>query len=536
MTARPFRMLLPWSVHGARHRRQTDGEAAATGSTTLRNALFGRRPATLRSLGPDMMRPYGGAAGLALVATLLAGCAIPRSGPQESALKSAAIGLQGPQVAPAVGWWGGLNDPQLDRIMADALAGSPTLDAALARVRIARAAVETEHAGLSPQIAVDASDQRSRLSGSYTIPPPFAGSHRWVGSAQASLDWTLDFAGKQRALISEARHSADAAALDVAAARLALTGAVAQAYVGLARADLQMRIAADFVQSRQESLALAQTRSRSALASEFDIRAAETLLAEAQRSLDTARGERALFLHALAALAGRGAEAYAGFAAPGLSLGAALPLPASLPANLLDRRPDVMAARARIEAADAGRRAARADFYPSVDLRAFAGYASVSSLLASEARTYGVGPAVHAPIFEGGRLRGRYRGATAELDAATASYNELALRAVQEAADALSAIDSTAAQAADQRRVLVGLAETVRLDQVRVRSGLATQLDVLASGDRLLQGRQTQADLDAEGLDKRIQLLVAVGGDFNPTSLPKLAAADARGSIPGARP
>jgi NodT family efflux transporter outer membrane factor (OMF) lipoprotein len=479
------------------------------------------------------------AASATLAAALLAGCATaPHVSPKEHALQSAAIGLKGPDVAPAVDWWRGLNDPQLDRIMGDALAGNPTLDVALARLRLARASVDVQHAGLLPQIGIDAQETREKLSGAFEIPPPYAGTDRWVGFAQGSLDWTLDFAGKQRALISQARHSAEAAALDVAAARVALSGAVAQTYVGLTRAELQMRIAEEFVRSREQSLALARTRTKNNLDSDFDIHAAETLLAQAQKSLDKAKGERDLMTHALAALAGRGAEAYSSITPPSLSLDVALPLPASLPANLLDRRPDILAARDRIEAASAGRKAAKADFYPTVDLRAFLGVSSVamSSLLTSKALTYGAGPAVHVPVFEGGRLRAQYKAATAELDAATASYNALALRAVQEAADALSSIDSTAAQAADQRRILNGLSETVRLDTVRVNSGLGTQLDILASGDRLLQARQTQADLDAEGLTRRIQLLVAVGGDFNPKTPANLAAADDRGASPKARP
>jgi NodT family efflux transporter outer membrane factor (OMF) lipoprotein len=458
------------------------------------------------------------AASAAFTAALLAGCVTPRAAPEEHVLTGAAVGLRGPVAAPAIDWWRGLDDPQLDRIMADALAASPTLEVALARLRLAGSGVEASHAGLLPQVGIDAQEQLSRLSGSAAVPPPYAGTGRWVGSTQASLSWTLDFAGRQRALISQATHSADAAALDAAAARLALTGAVAEAYVGLARAEQQTRIAGAFVRSRQASLALARVRSRNDLSSDFDVRAAETLLAEAQKALDKAKGQRALMIHALAALAGRGADAYAGLAPPTLSLDAALPLPASLPANLLDRRPDILAARARIEAAGAGRKAARADFYPSVDLRAFLGVSAIglAPLLTGKALAYGGGPAVRLPVFEGGRLRAQYKAATAEVDAATAAYNGLILSAVHEAADALSGIETAAAQAADQREVLDGLAETVRLDEVRVRSGLGAQLDILASGDRLLQARQAQADLDAEGLTRRIQLLVAVGGDFNP--------------------
>ena len=390
---------------------------------------------------------------------LLAGCVPPNVSPRTHALESAAIGLKGADVSPAPDWWRGLNDPQLDRIMSDALAGNPTLDEVLARLRLASAVVETQNAGLLPQIAIDAEEQPSRLSGAYTIPPPYAGSDRWVGSIQTSLSWTLDFAGKQHALISQATKSADAAALDVAAARVALAGAVARTYVALARAEEQMQIAEAFVHSREQSLALAHTRSRNDLASDFDIRAAETLLAQAQQSLDKAKGERALMTHALAALAGRGADAYAGVTAPTLRFDAALPLPASLPANLLEHRPDILAARARIAAASAGRKAARADFYPSVDLRAFLGVSSVEPEFAADQPRADLrrGPAIHVPVFEGGRLEAQYKAATADVDAANASYNALALRAVQEAADALSTIDSNAAQAADQRKILTGL-------------------------------------------------------------------------------
>ncbi len=486
----------------------------------------------------SLARTVAGFVSAGLAAALVAGCSTPGGGPKLHALEAGAIGLQGPDAAPSAGWWLGLNDPQLNRIMDETLVGNPTLDEALARLRLAGAGIAAQRAGLLPHLDIDGEEQPTRLSGAFEIPQQFAGTDVWVGSLQTSLDWTLDFAGKQRALISQARRSAEAAALDVAAARIALTGAVAQAYVGLALADEQMRIAAAFVGSRERSLALAHTRHTNNLASEFDIKAAETLLAQAQQSLDKAKGERALMTHALAALAGRGADAYAGVTAPTLKFDAALPLPASLPANLLERRPDVLAARARIGAASAGRKAAVADFYPSVDLRAFLGVSSVglATFLSSKALTYGGGPAVHVPVFEGGRLRAQLKGATAEVDVATASYNTLVLRAVQQAADALSAIDSNAAEAADQRKILIGLAETVRLDQVRSRTGLGTQLDVLASGDRLLQARQTQADLDAEGLTRRVQLLVAVGGDFNLGAPLKLAAADHRAASPEARP
>ena len=460
------------------------------------------------------------------VATLmLAGCITDGAKPELNAVKPAALGLAAPAVAPAPQWWTAFGDRQLDQLMDDALSANPNLEEAMARLRAANAVIAENKAGLLPHVEAGAELTRERLSGAQFVPPPYAGTSQWLGSVQTNLTWTLDFAGKQRALIAEARNSADAASLDVAAARVALTGALAETYVNLARAERQASIAQEFVDSRRRSLDLAHVRSRTGLADDFDLRVSETLVAEAEQSLTRAQGERALLVHALAALAGRGADLYAQIKPATLSVDAVLPLPAQLPANLLERRPDVIAARSRIDAALAGRRAAYADFFPTVDLRAFAGFSSVGlgSLLSSKALTYGAGPAVSVPIFEGGRLKAQYRQATADVDVATAAYNALALQAVKQAADALSAIDTNAADTAEQQRITQGFSETERLSRVRRQSGLAPETDVLTSADRVLQARLVEAGLDGEGAAHRIQLLVAVGGDFTPPPV-KLAA------------
>ena len=467
---------------------------------------------------PIALQPWRVLAGGAFAALLLTGCVTSNVKPELNPVTSATLGLQAPPAAPATQWWKAFGDRQLDQLMADALRSNPTLEEAMARLRVADAVIAENKAALLPQIGLDGQVTRAHLPSAQFVPPPYAGTDRWLGSAQTNLDWTLDFAGKQKALISGARQSANAAALDVEAARIALTGAIAETYVNLDRAERQAAIAQAFVDSREHGLALTRSRVRSGLSDDFDLRVSETLVAEAEQSLTRAQGERAVLAHALAALAGRGADAYPQIRPTTLSLDAVLPLPAGLPANLLERRPDVIAARARIAAASADRRAAYADFFPTVDLRAFVGASAVGlgSLFTGGALTYGGGPAVSVPIFEGGRLTAHYRQATANVDVATAEYATLALQAVRQAADALSAIDTNAADAAEQRRITVGFSETERLARVRRQSGLAPETDVLTSADRVLQARLAQAGLDAEGAERRIQLLVAVGGDFTP--------------------
>jgi outer membrane protein TolC len=202
-------------------------------------------------------------------------------------------------------------------------------------------------------------------------------------------------------------------------------------------------------------------------------------------------------------------------------------VPDALPADLLGRRPDLLAGQARIDAAAAGRQVARTDFLPNVNIQALAGFAALGlgHFFDPGARTYGAGPAIHLPIFDGGRLRAQYRGATADLDRAVADYDDAVLGAVRDAADALSLVRTADRDLSDQRRIVAGLRETARLDQVRVSTGLGSRLDTIESGFRLLEAEQALAALQADALTRRIQLIAALGGGFDPNQ--PLAAAPA---------
>ena len=169
------------------------------------------------------------------------------------------------------------------------------------------------------------------------------------------------------------------------------------------------------------------------------------------------------------------------------------------------RRADIVAARARIEASEAGRREAKARFYPDIDLRAFIGTSALGlgALFTGSALSAGVGPAVHLPIFEGGALNAGYRAAVGGVDVAVSNYNDVVTNAVKQAADALSSVQTSTADAEQQRAIVTNLRETERLDAVRVRTGLGSRLDILEAGDRLLAARQAQANIDADGAINR---------------------------------
>lgn len=462
--------------------------------------------------------PLANLAVTAAVTLSLAGCAIPAATPGVAPLAPATLGLSTlPAPTIAASWWRDFGDPQLDRIVAAAIDGNPTLDAALARVRLADATLGARQADDGPSVTLDGSASLARLSGRYTIPPPYAGTVRSVGDVHAGLAWNLDLFGRQQAAIAGARAGADAARLDLVAARVALSGSVVQTYIDLARAEEQARIAERTIATRRESARLIDVRIRNRLASQLDATAAQTLVAQAQGSLLRAQGARALAANALAALAGRGADYAAGIGATRLRLDAAIPLPARLPADLLARRADIAAAQARVTAATAGRQVARRAFYPNVNLAALVGLQAIGlgNLLSLDAGTANVGPAIHLPLFDNGRLKAGLAGATADLDVATADYNARVIGAVREAADAIALIANLTDQRAQVAAVVRGFGDTDRLNAIRVASGLGSRLDLIDNDIRLLDARQAQANLAADVARQRVALVMALGGGFS---------------------
>lgn len=456
-----------------------------------------------------------------LAGPMLTGCAsLPHDKPQLTPRDAAQLGLNSATpVAPiAADWWLALGDAQLDRIMADALAGNPSLDEASARLRMASGLIASARAGQLPQVSADIATTDQRLSNRYIYPAPLGGSWKWFSNAQANLDWSLDLAGRQKELVLAAKVFTHANELQLAAARVALSGSVAQAYVNFARAEAQARIAREFVTSRASSLRLVTARRDAGLGNDFDIASARTLQSEAEQALTRAEGARVVALHALSALAGRGPDYGATLSMPTLALDKALPVPDTLPADLLARRADLLAAREQVKLAMAGEKIAKTEFYPNVNLRAFVGAQAlgIGSLFTGSALTGGFGPAIHLPIFSGGAIRAQYRQAVAGADVAIAQYNKAVVSAVRDAADALSGVETNLQDARQQGEILTGLEKTVSLDRVRLQSGLSTNLDVLSAGERLLSARQGQVDLAADGAIKRIQLLVALGGGFTP--------------------
>jgi NodT family efflux transporter outer membrane factor (OMF) lipoprotein len=465
---------------------------------------------------------------MALSATaLMAGCATPPDlGPRPKiatpAAYASALSFEAPQAAwPADGWWRAYGDPQLDALVEEALAGSPKLAAAAARVRQAEAAAQQSRSTLYPNVSASGSVQgmRREISG-LNVPAGFSGaSDKWTAQSQASLriDYQLDLFGKNRAALAAATSMARAAQVEEASARLQLSSAVALAYADLVRYAVDRAAAQDNVRTRSETADLVRQKVAAGLENESQGHQAEAELSRARTDLAAAEGAVARTRNAIAALVGKGPDRGLEIAIPTNPRIAALALPADAGLELIGRRPDLVATRLRAEAAAKNIDVAKADFYPNVNLSALIGLQSLSlGGLASGTMGFAqAGPAISLPIFSAGRIEGQYRQSRAEYDEAAALYDQALADALKEVADALVNRRALEAQLVDARAALKSSEAAYRLARTRYQGGLASYIDTLSIETGLTAQRRTVAELEARAFALDITLVRALGGGFH---------------------
>ncbi|MEF7612305.1 efflux transporter outer membrane subunit [Aquincola sp. MAHUQ-54] len=448
----------------------------------------------------------------------MAGCASP-AGIQSTAqpIDPARVGLSSGAALPEVqpDWWQAFGDAQLNGLVERALADHPSLQVAAARVARAGAAIEDARAAERPSATLSAGATRQRYTENGMVPAPLAGSTRTDATLQAGLSWEIDFFGRHRAALASALGGERAAAAEADAARLMLATHVVRSYVGLARAVALRDVAQRALAQRDEVLGLVRQRVDAGLDTTVELRQGEGALPEARVQIEQLDEQIALARHELAALTAQAPGALAGLA-PALGPVQAAPLPAQLGADLLGRRPDIAAARWRVEAATQDVAVARTEFYPNVNLTAFAGFSALGldHLLQSGSRQYGAGPAIRLPIFDAGRLRANLRGRSADLDAAVQSYNGAVLDAVRDVADQVASLQSIDRQQHEQQAAQAAAESAYDLALQRYRAGLGTYLVVLNAESNVLAQRRAAADLKARALDSQALLMRSLGGGW----------------------
>ena len=464
-------------------------------------------------------------------AALLAGCAdmgglAPHGAPRGPGSVAAARTLAGvaPASWPAGDWWRRLGDTQLDALIREALRDSPDLAAAEARVRYAAAQAGTAAALRLPTLDANASFPTA-LSDEH-FPRPVGA---YVSAKQINLAGGYDFDlwGGKRAAWEAALGRQRAAEVDAKAAELTLSTQVAQAYAELdyafsahdvARADLEraeklLELTRQRVQAGIDSLAM-QRQAESGLAG------AEQTSAQAAQRIESARIR-------LAVLLGQGPDRGLAIERPRPLDAAELAVPENLPAELLGRRPDIVAARWRVEAARSEIDAAKAQFFPNVSLSAFIGLLSAhaSDLFDAASRFSLATPAVSLPLFDGGRRRANLDGRDAEYDLAVAQYDRTLIAAFNEVAENLSQLRSLRAQLAAQEQSLASARQAWDLSMQRYRNGVGGYLETLILQQALHQAEDRLSAIQSRRIEASIGLVRALGGGFRAEGVP-FAAAD----------
>lgn len=475
-----------------------------------------RRAAVLLTFTPAGRRA---ALAAALLATLAA-CATPGPSPEAPRLFAAEPLLPASRPAaalPAAGWWRSFGDPQLDALIERALAEQPTLALAEARRRAAAAAVLAAGGERWPNLLLNADSQRQRFTEHGLVPPPLAGSWQTTSRVALDLGYEIDLWGRHRAQLEAANRRAEAADFDREAARLLVAAGVARAYFAFALAQDELQLAEREASRRAEVVRLLAARVGAGLAPAAELAGAEAGAANQEAQLAAARAQERSSRLQLAALAGMGPAQAESFTAPRLAAPPAGPgAAAAVPADLLARRPDLAAQRQRVEAAAAEVKVARAAFYPNVNLVAFVGLQSIdlAKLTDPGSTIAGAGPALHLPLFDGGRLQAGLDARHAAYAQAVADYNATLLEALRDAAEQLTLQEGAQTRLEQTRRAL-GHAEHAReLVAARRSSGLASRLDQLAAEAGVIEQQRAIARQSADWRIARAGLARALGGGF----------------------
>lgn len=477
----------------------------------------------------------GGLLAVALAATL-AGCTIPAKLDHPALRDDVPLaGLQTQSRAgwPDAQWWKVYGDSQLDNLIDVAMKQSPDLAQAHSRVQNAEQNVRVAAAQAGLTINGSAQVTRQRLSEHGMIPPQFLG-FTWYNQADLGVQFQYDFDwwGKKRSAIEAALDQAHAAEAQRSAAALTIQNAVADTYFGWLADRARVQIADQSIATQERMLRIAQLRVRQGVDLSDTVTQSQSQLSAMRQMRVAIDSSSKIRLAALAALLGVSqAELPALTPRPLPEIKSGLPENARL--DLVARRPDIAASRWQVESALKQTDVARAQFYPDVSISAMAGLSSTNqggpnipglsggggggdlgNIFSRGSRVFGLTPAIHLPIFEGGQLEAAYGVSRAQLDAAIAQYNSTVNDAARDVSTQALSADQLAARRAEKERQLDANRRLVATAQARARQGVRDARESLAADAQLLQQQDDAVSLHAQALSTDLNLIKALGGGY----------------------
>lgn len=440
----------------------------------------------------------------ALAALMLAACSMvpdyKRPGIETPAAwsRSDAAGAQ----AVSAEWWKNFGDPELDTLMAAALETNLDIVSALARIDQSQGALRASGATLLPSVSGSGSGASRAIDG---------GPSRETYSFGISASYALDLWGRYRAQSQSARSTLDATVFDRDATRLMVQSQVATVYFNILNAKDRLAIAEESLAAARETNRIAEARYNAGSTSALDIAQQRNNIATIEAGIPPLERDLAANSHALAILLGRAPQ---GFAVTGSGTAhLALPVIATAqPAALLERRPDIRRAEAQLIAANADIGAARAAFFPSLDISASATRSFATAMPAETATS--LAASLLAPIFSGGSLEGNLQSATGRQAELAANYQKTVLTSFGEVEDALASADANARREA---LLTIAAAEARRaydVSEARYRAGASDLLSVLDAQRNWLSARDSAAQARLNRYSSAVDLYVALGGGW----------------------
>jgi len=428
-------------------------------------------------------------------------------------------------------WWARYGDADLDALVDQANATSQDVRIAEAQYRQARAAAQLARAGFWPTVGAGVSVGRARTqttTGSVTI-----------DSNILTLDasWEPDIWGRVQRSVESSDATAQASAADLAAARLSIQAELVQDYLQLRVTDALKNLLSQTVLEYRKALALTRSQYAAGVASGADMALAETQLQATSAQAIDVDVQRAQLEHAIAILTGRAPAEVSIAARPAGDLGLALPqVPAGLPSQLLERRPDIAAAERRAAAANASIGVAQSAYFPNLVLSAGGGFASsgFSQWITTPNRIWSLGATLAATIFDGGARRAQSDVAVAAYDGAVAQYKRTVLAGLQEVEDNLVALRILGEERAVQDAAVKSAGVAARASLAQYRAGTVTYLAVVTSQSALLTNQRTAVQLLGRQLAASSALVKALGGGWNAAELADAAASPTRAAAPAA--
>ncbi|HWD20174.1 MAG TPA: efflux transporter outer membrane subunit [Verrucomicrobiae bacterium] len=414
-------------------------------------------------------------------------------------------------------WWAVFADADLDRLESLAAGQNQDLAGRVAALAQARALVGEARSQYFPQLSVDPSFARQRSSFNAPTKGLATGAAYTYNlyALPATLSWEVDLFGRVRRLTEGARARMAAAEDDVQAVTLLLQAEIAQDYFTLRALDAEVKLLADTAQTFQRSLDLTENRRKGGIATELDVAQAQTQLRTTEAQIPALRLQRAQVLHAMAVLCGQPPMTFDLTTIEGQRAAEVL-MPAAVPSELLERRPDIAAAERRVAAANADVGVATAAFYPRLVFSAQAGLQSVGAgtLFDWPSRLWSLGPTVDLPIFTGGFNKAQWAAARAAYDASVAAYRQSVLTAFQDVEDQLAAQELLQEQLQGEDSALQSARQTLEIANNRYKAGLVTYLDVVTSQSDELALQRTVVQLQGERRVAAVGLIKALGGSW----------------------